>query len=181
MAAKKLKKVEGHPHLATTEAEFDNPKVGDVRVERAIARDENGQVQHALLLHKASGQNFTSRDLAERGITPNPAEFELLVPTKHVYEVYVFQRRPDTGEFGRFYHRDYDNVDLSSPHFAIMGARWADDGFLVGQVMERGVFKTSSNGQPVVERVRKFDDEAFLPVDQAEDEQEAHRKAAKHL
>jgi len=172
-----------HEHLHTTEKEFDKPKPGDVRVERAVDRDpKTGEVKHALYRHKATGRELSTRALADLGVAPSPAEFELVRPTVYVHEVYKFQTRPDAGEHGRFFHRDEDDLDLKQPHFQIMGARWDENGFLVGNVMENGVFKSNPDGSPVVDRVRKFaNDEAFLPVDKADTPDQAHRLASKHV
>lgn len=170
-------------HLHTTEKEFDKPKLGDVRVERAIDRDpKTGAVKHAVYRHKASGRELSTRTLADIGVSPNPQDFELISPAAIVHEVYKFQTRPDAGPNGRFFHRDEDDLDLNQPHFQIMGARWDEDGFLVGNVMEGGVFKSNPDGTPLVDRVRKFsNDEAFLPVDKAETPEQAHRLASEHV
>jgi hypothetical protein len=87
------------PNLHSTEAEFDKPKPGDVRIEEGVARVD-GEVMHAQVEHVRSGQLMRA---AAHTVGP---EFKLVRQEERAHKVYKFVERPLSGEYGLYAHED---------------------------------------------------------------------------
>jgi hypothetical protein len=114
--AKKIKThQDGSLVVRTTEAEFDRPVVGDVRIEEGIARVD-GEVMSAQVLHRPTGRRMTA---APHTVGP---DFELMRPEQRGHKVYKFVERPASGPDGLYHH--LDNTDWPDP-------TTDDEGFIV--------------------------------------------------
>jgi hypothetical protein len=145
------------PGFLSTEAEPDKPKIGDVRIEEGVARDQkSGEVLSATYRLPDTGEVIRPRAMGAGFELPRNAE--AVTPEQRAFKVYVYQKRLDGGPDGFYMHRD-NSPGHSGP--------FDKDGFVL-----------DADGK----RQQKFASrEAFLLVGEYPDEEKAKRAAEKHL
>lgn len=154
--------------LHSTEHELDKPKLGDVRIEEGIARDaKTGEVLSALWKHPKTGHLMSpGLHLNEDGSvtrTPVPPDYVPHRDEKRAHKVYVYEKRPEKGEHGLYWHSDQEETVPFNPH----AFRTDKQGFYVD---------TAGN------RVQRFaEPEFWAPKGEHEDFEAAHKIAQKHL
>jgi hypothetical protein len=103
--AKKMRTHEdGSLVVHTTEAEFDQPKVGDVRIEEGIARDpQTGEVLSALY-RLSNGEVVRPRAMGASFTLPPDAQ--PVRDDQRSHKLYKFTERPPSGRYGLYAHED---------------------------------------------------------------------------
>lgn len=143
MAARKLRalQLEGGQIFHTSEATFDKPRLGDVRIEEGTHRASDGEVMHAQYKHRRTGEVMTVGPANVDFV--DLSEHDLHRPRQVAVKVYVFEDRPDKGVHGFYQHRDFQTDDIPR-----------------GSVFDKEGFRLGADGK----RIQRFADRAaFIP------------------